>query len=184
MANNTQQTTAVTQNDGEAKQLVVDARFIMRSYEDKDKVNREYLSFELINPFGDEEMFQNIALKAKWDKYDEKTGRLTRPDRVFGYMSYYAKKALRTMPDVCVKVTIKPVNYKSKKTGAMVTYPAMFAAPTFAELEDERPVEVVVKGANDSNTFDLLAGKALGIKFASRDKVDDEDIGLDGTSPL
>lgn len=179
MANNNQQTAAVTQNDGESKELVVDARFITRSYEDKDKVNREYLSFELVNPFGSEEIFQDIPLKAKWDKFDEKTGRLTRPDRVFGYMSYYARKALRTNSEVPVKVTIKSVKYKSKKTGQMVTYPAMYANPTFAELEDERPVEVVVKGANDANTFDLLAGKALGIRFSPRERVDDEDIGLD-----
>ena len=179
MANNKQQAATVTQNDGEAKELVVDARFVMRSYEDKDKKAHEYLSFELVNPFGDEEIFQDIPLKAKWDKFDEKTGRLTRPDRVFGYMSYYARKMLRTMSEVPVKVTITPVTYKSKRNGVMVTYPAMYANPTFAELSEERPVEVVVKAANDANTFDLLAGKALGIKFAPRERVDDEDIGLD-----
>ena len=54
----------------------------------------------------------------------------------------------------------------------------MYAAPTFVELEDEKPVEVVVKGANNANIFNLLAGKALGIKFTSRN-TDEGDIGLD-----
>lgn len=175
MANN--KTTTAVQQD-EIKELVVEARFIMRSFEDKDNVKRDFLSFELINPFGDNELFQDIQLKAKWDKFDDKTGRLVRPDRVFGIMSYYAKKALRTSSEIPVKITIKPVKYKSKKSGQMVTYPAMFADPTFVELEDERPVEVVVKGANDANTFSHLAGKALGIKFTPRENSDDEDIGL------
>lgn len=161
-------------------ELVVDARFVMRSFPSKDEngkeVEREFLSFELIDPFDDED-FRDIALKAKWDKYDDKN-RLVRPDRVFGYMSYYAKKALKTNAEVRVKVTIKPVSYTSKKTKEVVTYPAMFAAPTFVELEDERPVEIVVKGANNANIFGLLAGKALGIKFAPREPSDDDDVGL------
>ena len=54
----------------------------------------------------------------------------------------------------------------------------MFAAPTFVELADERAVEVVVKGANDANTFVLLASKALGIKFTAKDYTDVDDVGL------
>ena len=175
MANNTQ-TTAAEQ----LKELVVDARFVMRSFPSKDDngkdVEREFLAFELIDPFNDED-FRDIALKAKWDKFDDK-GRLLRPDGVFGYMSYYAKKALRKAAEVPVKVTIKPVRYRSSKTKEYVTIPAMYAAPTFVELEDEKPVEVVVKGANNANIFNLLAGKALGIKFTSRN-TDEGDIGLD-----
>ncbi|MDE5563212.1 MAG: hypothetical protein K2J01_06695 [Clostridiales bacterium] len=169
MANKTIAST--TQQDGKAKELVVDARFVMRSYEQKDdkgnKTTKEYLSFELIEPFGSDELFKDVPLKAKWDKYDEKTNRLVRPDRVFEYMSYYARKALRSAPEVHVKVTIKPVKYKSKKSGDMVTYAAMFADPTFVELEEEKAVEVVVKGAQLAIDFELLAGKALGIKFTS-----------------
>lgn len=173
MANN--KTPEVSQP--EVKELTTDARFVMRSYEQKDdngnKKEVEFVSFELIDAFGDED-FKDIALKAKWDKFDDKN-RLVRPDRVFGYMSYYAKKVLRTEPEVRVKITITPVRYKSKKTGDMVTYPAMYAAPTFLELADERPVEVVVKGANNANIFGLLAGKALGIKFSPRENPDEEE---------
>lgn len=176
MANN-KHTEVSTNEANEVKELVVDARFVMRSYESEDKngntIEKEFLSFELINAFDDED-FKDIALKAKWDKFDDKN-RLVRPDRVFGYMSYYAKKALRSEPEIKVKVTIKPVRYKSKKTGDMVTYPAMYAEPTFVELEEERPVEVVVKGANNANIFGLLAGKALGIKFSPRECSDDEE---------
>ncbi len=164
----------------EVKELVVDAHFVTHSFEAKDDSGktetRDYISFELKDPFNDED-FRDIALKAKWDRYDDKN-RLVRPDRVFGYMTYYAKKALKTTDEVPVKVTIKPVKYKSKRSGEMVTYPAMFAEPTFAELEDERPVEVVVKGANNANIFGLLASKALGIKFTPRDNADDDDVGL------
>ena len=60
----------------------------------------------------------------------------------------------------------------------MVTYAALYAEPTFAELEDERPVEVVVKGADQNNIFGLLAGKALGIHVTPKDNDDPEDIGL------
>lgn len=179
MANNKITTTA--QQD-KLDEFVVDARFIMRSYEQTDKsgktVKKEYVAFELVDPFGDED-FRDVALKAKWDKYDDKSNRLLRPDRVFGLMKYFARKALRQNPEVPVKVTIKPVTYKSNRSGVMVTYPAMFAAPTFVDLEDERSVEVVVKGADESNTFNFLAGKKLGITFAPRELVDDyEDIGL------
>ena len=121
--------------------------------------------------------FRDIGLKAKWDKYDDKN-RLVRPDRVFGYMTYYAKKALRTTSEVPVKVIIKPVRYKSKKTGEYVTYAAMYAEPTFVELSEERPVEVVVKGAMPSNIFGLLASKALGIKLTAKSEIDPDDIGL------
>lgn len=163
------------------KELVVDARFVLRSFDADDgngkKISKDYVSFELIDPFKDED-FRDIALKAKWDKLDDK-GRLVRPDRVFGYMSYYARKELRKAPEVHVKVTIKPITYKNKKTGEFVTYPGMYAAPTFVELEDERPVEVVVKGVINANIFVLLAGKALGISFTSREE-NDEDIGLNG----
>ena len=155
------------------KELVVDARFVMRSFE-QDGKEQEFLSFELIDPFNDED-FRNIALKAKWDKYDEKN-RLVRPDRVFSCMKFYAKKALRTSDEIPVKVTIKPVTYKNKKTSKMVTYAAMFAEPTFVELEDERPVEIVIKGADNNNIFSLLAGKALGIAVSSKDDDDYEDI--------
>lgn len=182
MANN--KTTTAVQQD-EIKELVVDARFVMRSYEQTDKngntVEKEYISFELIDPFGDED-FRGVALKAKWDKYDEKTNRLVRPDRVFGLMKYFARKALRQNPEVPVKVTVKPFKYKSKRSGEMVTYPAMFAAPTFVDLEDERPVEVVVKGADEANTFNFLAGKRLGILFTQRELSDYEDIGLGDNS--
>ncbi len=160
----------------EVKELTVDARFVMRLFKNKDGAEIEYVAFEFIDPFNDVD-FQNVALKAKWDKYDDKN-RLVRPDRVFGYMSYYAKKALRTNPEVRVKITIKPVEYKSKRTGKMVTYPGIFAEPTFVELADERPVEMVVKGADNNNIFGLLAGQALGIKFASKDDLDPEDLGL------
>ncbi len=176
-----QQTT--TQND-EVKELVVDARFFMDSYEKKDKDgnmigNVEFVSFELINPFGDED-FSHVPLKARWDKVDG-NNRVIRADRVFDYMKYYAKKALRTAEEVKVKVMIRPVTYKSKRSGKMVTYPGMFAYPTFIELADEKPVEVVAKGMinglSAANIFGLLAGKALGITFTSN--VDpDEDIGL------
>lgn len=183
MANN--KTTTAVQQD-EIKELVVEARFVMRSYEQTDKngntVEKEYISFELVDPFGDED-FRGVALKAKWDKYDEKTNRLVRPDRVFGLMKYFARKALRQNPEVRVSVTIRPVKYKSKRSGEMVTYPAMFAAPTFVDLEDERPVEVVVKGADEANTFNFLAGKRLGISFTQREPADDyEDIGLGDNS--
>lgn len=167
------QTTEV-KND-ELKELEVDARFVMRSY-DKDGKDVEYIAFELIDPFNDVD-FRDIGLKAKWDKYDDKN-RLVRPDRVFGYMTYYAKKALRTASEVPVKVTIKPVKYKSKKTGEYVTYAAMYAEPTFVELSEERPVEVVVKGAMPSNIFGLLASKALGIKLTAKSEIDPDDIGL------
>ena len=71
-------TTTVTQ-ESKVEELAVDARFIMRSYKDKDGNDVEFLAFELINPFGDDEIFQNIALKAKWDKYDEnRTGCVVR----------------------------------------------------------------------------------------------------------
>ena len=163
----------------EVKELVVDARFIMRSYErekDGKKENVEFLAFELVDPFEGED-FKNIALKAKWDKYDDKN-RLVRPDKVFGWMSYYARKALRENPEVPVKVTIKPVRYQSKNTNDWVTYAAMYAEPTFVELEEERPVEVVVKGAMDRNTFELLASKALGIKLTKPVSDDDDDVGL------
>lgn len=174
MANN--KTTEV-RND-EVKELIVDARFVLRSFQAEDKTEHEFLAFELIDAFKDED-FRNIALKAKWDKFDPKTGKLVRPDRVFGYMSYYAKKALKTSPEVRVKVTLKPVTYKNKKTSKMFTYVGMFADPTFIELKDEKPVEVVVKGANDRNTFELLAGKALGVKYTSNDdEADDYDVGL------
>lgn len=154
-----------------SNELIVDARFVTKSFDSKDGSKHEYVAFELINPFDDED-FCNVALKAKWDKYDDNTGRLVRPDRVFGYMTYLAKKALRTAPEVPVKVTIKTVEYKSKKTQKTVKSPAMFAEPTFAELSDERPVEVVIKGADNANIFGLLAGRALGIKYTL------EDIGL------
>ncbi len=172
MANNK---TTVTQQD-EVKELVADARFITRSYKNKDGEDKEYVAFEFVDPFHDED-FRDVALKAKWDKYDEKTNRLVRPDRVFGWMTFYARKALRQAAEVRVKVTIKPVTYKSKRTGQMVTYPSIFAQPTFLPLEDERPVEVVVKDANRYNDFLLLAGQALGIKFAPKEPVD-EDYGL------
>ena len=178
MANNKQ--TTVEEQKAAVKQLVVDAKFVMRSYDTKDdngnNVKREFVSFELVDAFNDED-FRDIALKAKWDKYDDKN-RLVRPDRVFGWMSYYAKKVLKTASEVPVKVTIKPITYKSKRTSEMVTYPAMFAAPTFSELADERPVEVVVKGANNANIFLLLAGNALGISFSARNTDDDDDVGL------
>ena len=58
----------------------------------------------------------------------------------------------------------------------------MFAAPTFVDLEDERPVEVVVKGADEANTFNFLAGKRLGISFTQRELSDYEDIGLGDNS--
>ena len=181
MANN--KTPTAVQQD--VTELVVEARFVMRSYEQTDKngntVEKEYISFELVDPFGDED-FRGVALKAKWDKYDEKTNRLVRPDRVFGLMKYFARKALRQNPEVPVKVTVKPVKYKSKRSGEMVTYPAMFAAPTFVDLEDERPVEVVVKGADEANTFNFLAGKRLGISFTQRELSDYEDIGLGDNS--
>lgn len=167
--------TATTQNTAVNK-LVVDAHFIMRSFEGKDGKSAEYLAFELKDPFNDED-FRDIALKAKWDKYDDKN-RLVRPDRVFGYMSYYAKKALRSASEVPVKVTISPVTYKSKKTNEMVTYAAMHAEPTFVELAEERPVEVVVKGATQNNIFGLLASKALGIKLTAKSEIDPDDIGL------
>lgn len=177
MANN-KSTTAEQQT--KVNELVVDAHFVLRSFDAKDDngkaETRDYLSFELMDPFKDED-FQDIALKAKWDKFDDKN-RLVRPDPVFSYMGYYAKKALKTAAEVRVKVTIKAVTYKSKKTGKTVIYPAMFADPTFAELEDERPVEVVVKGANNANIFGLLASKALGIKFTTRDDSDPDDVGL------
>ena len=178
MANKT--TTPTTQQDGKAKELVVDARFVMRSYQKSDdkgnKTDVPYLSFELIEPFGSDELFKDVPLKAKWDKYDDKTNRLVRPDRVFEYMSYYARKALRTAPEVPVKVTIKPITYPSKKKNQMVTYAGMFADPTFVELADERPVEVVVKGAQFAIDFELLAGRALGIKFTPN--ADPYDSGL------
>ena len=174
MANQKTSTTEAT-----VKKLVVDARFIMRNFEQKDdngnKTTRDYLSFELIEPFGAEELLKDVALKAKWDKYDDKN-RLVRPDRVFSNMSYYARKALRTAPEIPVKVTIEPVTYKSKKSNEMVTYAAIFAEPTFKELEDEKPVEMVVKGAQAAMDFALLAGKALCIKVKPKD--DDDDIGL------
>lgn len=170
MANNT-----IMQN-GKVDELIVDAHFVMRSYEGKDGKTVEYVAFELIDPFKDED-FRDVALKAKWDKYDD-NNRLVRPDRVFGYMTYYAKKALRTSPEVPVKVKISSVTYKSKKTNEQVTYAAMFAMPTFAELEDERPVEVVVKGATQNNIFGLLASKALGIKLLPKNELDPDDIGL------
>ncbi len=157
-------------------EIVVDAHFVTRTFTGKDGKENEYVSFELIDPFDDED-FRDVALKAKWDKYDD-NNRLVRPDKVFGYMSYYAKKALRTQEDVKVKVTIKPVTYKSKKTNELVTYAAMYANPTFVELEDERPVEVVVKGATQNNIFGLLAGKKLGIKVTGKTDIDPDDIGL------
>ena len=175
MANKTTQTTQEA-----VRKLEVKARFIMRNYEQKDdngnKTTKDYLSFELVEPFGPEELLKDVPLKAKWDKYDEKTGRLVRPDRVFSNMSYYARKALRTAPEIPVRVTIEPVTYKSKKTGDMVKYAAIFAEPTFTELEDERPVEMVVKGAQAAMDFALLAGKALGITVKPKD--DDDDTGL------
>ena len=67
MANNKITTTA--QQD-KLDEFVVDARFIMRSYEQTDKsgktVKKEYVAFELVDPFGDED-FRDVALKAKWD---------------------------------------------------------------------------------------------------------------------
>lgn len=182
MANN--KTTTAVQQD--VTELVVEARFVMRSYDQTDKsgntVKKEYVGFELVDPFGDED-FRDVALKAKWNKYDDKSNRLVRPDRVFGLMKYFARKALRQNPEVRVSVTIRPVKYKSKRSGEMVTYPAMFAAPTFVDLEDERPVEVVVKGADEANTFNFLAGKMLGISFTQREPADDyEDIGLGDNS--
>ncbi len=171
---------ATAQTTEEVKELVVEAHFVMDSYEQTDsngkKVDKEFVAFKLIDPFNDED-FREISLKAKWDKYDDKN-RLVRPDRVFGWMSYYAKKALRNNPDVKVKVTIKPVTYKSKHSGKMVTYAGMFVDPTFVELEDERPVEVVIKGAANGNTFMLLAGKALGISLTDKDDSDPYDTGL------
>lgn len=161
------------------KELVVKARFIMREFEQKDdngnKTTREYLSFELIEPFGPEELLKDVALKAKWDKYDEKN-RLVRPDRVFSNMSYYARKALRKAPEVPVTVKIRPVTYQSSKTKEMVSYAGIFADPTFTELEDEKPVEMVVKGAQVAMDFALLAGNALGIKY--KPKHDDDPYGL------
>ncbi len=173
------QQSTTTQND-EVKELVVDARFYMDSYDKTDKDGKktdtvEFVAFELVDPFGDPD-FSHITLKAKWDKYDDKN-RLVKPDRVFDYMKYYAKKALRSAAEVPVKVTIKPVRYKSKHSGEMVTYPAMFAAPTFVELADERPVEVVIKGASNANIFGHLASRALGIKLTPREP-DDDDAGL------
>ena len=159
------------------KELVVNAHFVMRSFK-ADDGDRDFLSFELIDAFKDED-FRDIVLKAKWDKYDEKTGKLVRPDRVFGRMSFYAKKALRTAPEVPVKVTIKAVKYPNKKTKKEVTYAGIFAEPTFVELEDEGPVELVVKNANDRNIFEMLAGQVLGIKITRKDDEDDPtDIGL------
>lgn len=172
----TNKTTPV-QNEA-VKELVVDAHFVKHSFTADDGAEREFLSFELINAFNDDD-FRDIVLKAKWDKYDDKTGKLVRPDRVFGYMGFYAKKALRTSPEVSVKVTIKPVTYFNKTSKKSVTYAGIFADPTFTELEDEKPVELVVKNANDRNIFELLAGKTLGIKFMPKDDEDDpNDIGL------
>lgn len=160
------------------KELVVDAHFVMHLFTADDGVEREFLSFELIDPFNDKD-FCNVVLKAKWDKYDDKTGKIVRPDRVFGRMGFYAKKTLRTAEEVPVKVTIKPVTYKNKKTQKMITYAGLFADPTFVELEDEGCVELVVKNANDRNIFEMLAGKALGIKITRKDDEDDPtDIGL------
>ena len=92
MANNKTTTTA----QDKPNELVADARFVMRSYEQTDKsgntVKKEYVGFELVDPFGDED-FRDVALKAKWDKYDDKSNRLVRPDRVFGLMKYFARKA-------------------------------------------------------------------------------------------
>lgn len=166
---------AIAQEQSTIDELVVDARFVMRSYERKDKDGRvidkqEYVSFELIDPFNDED-FTDVVLKAKWDRYDDKN-RLVRPDRVFGYMTYYAKKLLRTVPEIPVKVTIRPVSYINKKKEKVV-YAGMFAAPTFVELDGERDVEVMAKLAQDNNIFGLLAGKALGITITG--KVDNED---------
>ena len=182
MANN--KTTTAVQQD--VTEVVVEARFVMRSYDQTDKsgntVKKEYVGFELVDPFGDED-FRDVALKAKWDKYDDKSNRLVRPDRVFGLMKYFARKPPRKNPEGRGSVTIRPVKYKSKRSGEMVTYPAMFAAPTFVDLEDERPVEVVVKGADEANTFNFLAGKRLGISFTQREPADDyEDIGLGDNS--
>lgn len=173
MANNKTTTTEV--NDG-VKTLTVDAKFVMSSFERKDGMKQEYAELILIEPFKNEEL-KNLTLAAKWDVYD-KFNRLIRSDRVFDCMKYYAKKALRNVPEVPVKVTIKPVSYKSKKTGMTVTYPAMYVDPTFVELEDEFPVEVVVKSPEDSNVFFMLACKALGIKFTPKEESDDADIGL------
>ncbi len=159
----------------EVKELTVDAKFVMGSFERRDGMKQEYAELILIEPFKNEEL-KNLILAAKWDVYD-KFNRLIRSDRVFDCMKYYAKKALRNVPELPVKVTIKPVTYKSRKTGQMVTYPAIYVDPTFVELEEERPVEVIVKDSADSNVFFMLACKALGIEFGSKD-VDYDDIGL------
>lgn len=164
------------QTTAKVNAIEVDARFVMRSFEGNDGKMQEYLSFELIDAFNDPD-FRDIALKAKWDKYDDHN-RLVRPDRVFGYMRFYAKKALRTNPEVRVKVLIYPVTYKSKRTGQSVTYPGIFADPTFSEIDDQQPVELVVKGADNNNTFGLLASKALGIKLTPKDDGDPDDFGL------
>lgn len=178
MANN--KTTTAAQQD-KLDELVVDARFIMHSFKRKDGSETKYARLDLISPFPGESL-ENVELKAKWDKFDD-YNRLVRPDRVFGYMKYYAEKALRIASEIPVKVTIKPVTYKSNRLGVMVTYPAMFVAPTFAELEDERPVEVLVRDVSERNIFELLASKALGIKTTTREPADDyEDIGLGDNS--
>ena len=177
MANN--KTTTAVQQD-EIKELVVDGQFVMCSFKRKDGSEKPYAGLKLIEPFPGE-LFKNVELKAKWDKVDD-YGRLVRPDRVFGYMKYYAEKALRTVSEILVKITIKLVKYKSKRTGETVTYPAMFVDPTFVELEDEGPVEVLVRDVEERNKFELLAGKALGIKKISRELSDYEDIGLGDNS--
>lgn len=173
MANNKTTTTEV--NCG-VKSLTVDAHFVMGSYKKRDGTEVPTVNLKLINPFNDDD-FVEIELKAKWDKRDE-NGRVIQVDRVYGLMEYYAKKALRTASEIKVKVTITPERYKSKKTGNWITVAAIYADPTFPELEHEKSARMVVKDVKEDNTFGFLAGKALGITVTPKEDPDDTDVGL------
>ena len=170
---NSKATTEV--NDG-VKTLTIDAHFVMGSYKRKDGTEVSTVNLKLIKPFQGEDL-EEVELKAKWDKRDENTGRVIQVDRVYGLMEYYAGKALKTVPEVPVKVTVTPERYKSKKTGNWVTVAAIYADPTFPELEDEKSARMVVKDVREDNTFGFLAGKALGITITPKEMPGDDDVG-------
>ena len=171
MVNSKATTTEV--NDG-VKTLTLDAHFVMGSYKRKDGTEVPTVNLKLIKPFPDEDL-EEVELKAKWDKRDESSGRVIQVDRVYGLMEYYAKKALKTVPEVRVKVTVVPERYKSKRSGNWITVAAIYADPTFPELEHEKSARMVIKDVREDNTFGFLAGNALGIRVTPRE-VSDEDI--------
>ncbi len=136
-----------------SKELI--AKILIDSFETDEKEMREYLAIRLPDPFGDED-FVNVAIAPKWED----------DESVF---KYYAKKALRTEPEIEFPVTLKVLEYKNKKKNKTVRYAGLIGISPF----NGRELEFRIKSKEKAAVFTELAGKLLGLDISQSSEVDE-----------